>query len=63
MRKLLPVFPTISLILIVGCDSLFGNGMDGAFIQRFAANTFKLFEFNNVNVVFANRPGHKTHER
>jgi len=29
-------------------------GIDGAFIQRFAANTFKPFEFNNVNVVFAN---------
>ena len=29
-------------------------GIDGAFIQRFAANTFKPFEFNNVNVVFDN---------
>ena len=29
-------------------------GIDAAFIQRFAANTFKPFEFNNVNVVFAN---------
>jgi len=28
--------------------------IDGAFIQRFAANTFKPFEFNNVNVVFSN---------
>jgi len=29
-------------------------GIDGAFIQRFAAQTFKPFEFNNVNIVFAN---------
>jgi hypothetical protein len=29
-------------------------GIDGAFVQRFAAQTFKPFEFNNVNIVLAN---------
>ena len=29
-------------------------GIDGAFVQRFAAQTFKPFEFNNVNIVLTN---------
>ena len=29
-------------------------GIDGAFVQRFAAQTFKPFEFSNVNIVLTN---------
>ena len=29
-------------------------GIDGVFVQRFAAQTFKTFEFNNVNIVLDN---------